>query len=216
VGDLAWPRTPDQQPPPVADSTIPIQGSFTMEMDFGSDTSGYSTPGTIETLQGGGVTLSTPASDPDGITISTLTGCGDPAVQSGPMTFSSGGATYGYVNWFTGRIFGTVKVKPSFTPTFWTECGAGPLTATPPADPLTMTLAYEGSFRFSPAISADGRLRLGVMKAIDTAPMLQTSVFGLLSACAPDATSGTCDPASFPQRLKVKTLTADLLLGGGA
>jgi hypothetical protein len=203
IGDLAWPA--GQDPPAVAPTTT-VTGSFTMEMHFGTDTSGYSTPGTIETTQGAALTMSGTA-----VRISELEeSCPDPAVESLPDTpgspsihFTAGGSTYGYVNWFTGKAYGTLKLKPSFGSTVRTACDAGS-TVPPLAQPLTISLAYAGSFRFSPSIAADGRLRLGVIKALDTPPdALQPSVFGLLSAPG----------GPYPQRLTVKQLTADLLLG---
>jgi hypothetical protein len=184
-------------------------------MRFGTDTSGYSTPGTIETTQGGiGTALS---GTPIRVSEFADAPCAEAAVETDTLLLSSSEHSLGYVNWFAGTAYGTLKLKPSFTTTSRTSCGGGVSTGAPLPAPPTVTLAYQGSFHFSPSVTLDGRIRLGVMKVVDApAPDEQRSIFGLLSACLNDGACPTTEPtgvAQFPQRLKVKSLTAQLLLG---
>ena len=141
-------------------------------------------------------------------------------MESGPLNLASTERSAGYVNWFTGRAYGSLKLKSSFTTTSRTSCGGTVATGAPVADPAPVTLAYEGSFRFSPSVSLDGRIRLGVIKVADApAPDAQRSIFGLLPACVNDGPCPATEPTGvvrFPQRLTTKTLTAQLLLGAGA
>jgi hypothetical protein len=91
-----------------------------------------------------------------------------------------------------------------------------------------MPFSFDGSFRISPAITADGRIRLGVMDVVDQPATPQASTFAFLNTCT--AASGVlltdAAPASpfctapdlmaFPARLTPHKLSAELLIGGGA
>jgi hypothetical protein len=72
-----------------------------------------------------------------------------------------------------------------------------------------MPVYYNGQFRMSPGITADGRIRFGVVTVDDTVTP-QTSTFSYIRACTGQT---TCDPVRFPVRLKFRKLTAELLLG---
>jgi hypothetical protein len=63
----------------------------------------------------------------------------------------------------------------------------------------------------SPAITADGYIRFGTIKVSDS-NLPQSSSLGKLTMCTAPVGSG-CAAKSFPARLKLKTLTAELVLG---
>lgn len=73
-----------------------------------------------------------------------------------------------------------------------------------------LPVAFAGSFRLSPAITADGRVRLGVMVA-DAATIPQASSFGFVHSCTEAPPS--CADQAFPARLSTVRLTAELLVG---
>jgi hypothetical protein len=72
-----------------------------------------------------------------------------------------------------------------------------------------MPVRFSGKFQMSPAITADGKTRVGKITIDDTlAP--QIANFAYVRACT---NALTCDPMSFPARLKLKRMTAEVLLG---
>jgi hypothetical protein len=88
------------------------------------------------------------------------------------------------------------------------EYDQGP--APPLGDPL-VPISFDATFRISPAIDADGKLRLGIL----TLPTggTQPTTFGRISTCIQQATSGPCTVVRFPARLAVSQLNAEILLG---
>jgi hypothetical protein len=61
-------------------------------------------------------------------------------------------------------------------------------------------------------VTADGRLRLGVLTAADGS--VQPTSFARITLCTASApTPSTCPTAQFPARLSVKQLNAEVLLG---
>lgn len=199
---------------PAAAQTVMLNGRFTMEASFGDDASGYGELGAMETIVGGGVFLTaTP------FTISEF----DPLCGSGPqlvvdpssnVAISSAGRRYGVLNLFTGDVRGSLSLRMTSTTVATDGCGgpAGTPSTVDNSAAVPMPLRFNGTFAISPGITPDGRLRLGKM-AIDDAVTPQLSTFALIRAC-----SGvlTCDPLAFPSRLKLKRLTAEVLIGGVA
>ena len=221
---FAWPLGAGFQPPP--EQTVNLDGSFTLAIDFGADTSGYGTPGVLETTQGAGVSLAASAFAISDFDPATSPACTQPALQTGPVTLTSAGAAHGIIDLFNQRIRGTLRVHAAFnaerfdcdhaTATPWTlPVNAG---AMPP-----IPFSFDGGFRVSPAFTADGRVRFGVMN-VDATATPQTSTFAFLNTCtvggaASPAASPFCtapDLQAFPARLAAKKLTAELLIGGGA
>jgi hypothetical protein len=241
---FAWPltaTTPGYEPPTYQASPAQLttlSGSFTMELDFGADTSGYGSPGVVETTQGQGVSMSatpfaisdfTAPVDPAN---ATTPPCTQPAVEAGPALLTSAGTARGIIDLFNRRIRGTLRVHAAFNARRY-DCGHTPAGSswTLPVDAGAMPpipFSFDGSFRISPAITADGRIRLGVMDVVDQPATPQASTFAFLNTCT--AGSGVlltdAAPASpfcpapdlkaFPARLTPRKLSAELLIGGGA
>ena len=133
---------------------------------------------------------------------------------SSRVAVSSAGRRYGVLNLFTGDVRGSLSLRMTSTTVSTDGCG-GPSGAPFTVDNSTavpMPLRFSGKFAISPGITRDGKLRLGKL-TIDDATMPQLSTFALFRAC-----SGVlaCDPLPFPARLKLKTLTADVLIGSVA
>jgi hypothetical protein len=182
-----------------------------MEADFSDDASGYGEIGAVETVQGRGQTMTaSPFTisefDPSCIDGPQLTA--DPAQ---PVVISSGGPKFGLMNLFSGRTRGTLAMRMTFAASATAAC-AGTPTLTPTPDnsaSVPMPVRFEGTFRMSPSLTADGRMRFGRL-TVDDAVTPQISTFAYVRSC-----TGTvsCDAEQFPARIKLKTMTAEILLG---
>jgi hypothetical protein len=149
------------------------------------------------------------------ITISEFASpCPTPQVfvpSDAPVPISSVTPRFGLVNYYTNQLRGSLALRMTFTTQTALTCGATP------GDALTvdnsaatpMPVYYNGEFRMSPGITADGHVRFGVLTVDDSATP-QTSSFAYVRACTGQT---TCDPVRFPARLKFKKLTAEVLLG---
>ena len=210
-GANPWPLTGGA---PASIQTTMLDGRFTMEANFGDDGDGYGELGAMETTVGGAVSMTaTPFTISD---FDPFCGSGarlgiDPASR---IAVSSAGRRYGVLNLFTGDVRGSLSLRMTSTTVSTDGCG-GPSGAPFTVDNSTavpMPLRFSGKFAISPGITRDGKLRLGKL-TIDDATMPQLSTFALFRAC-----SGVlaCDPLPFPARLKLKTLTADVLIGSVA
>jgi hypothetical protein len=210
-GANAWPAlTPAGQPTGV--QVTNLSGSFTMEAIWDGDSTGLGEPGAIETVVGNGISMTaTPfaISDFDPI-------CGtSPQILTDPgnnIAVTSSGFRYGVLNPFADTIRGTLSLRmTNFASQVYPSCGDVPAispavvnVAAPP-----MPVRFSGEFDTSPAITADGHVRFGKI-TIDDSVTPQLSTFAYVRACT-DAV--TCNPQLFPARLKVKKLTAEVLLG---
>jgi hypothetical protein len=234
------PATPDDQievtwddsidPWPLAGTTpAPVQtvtltsGIFTMEADFGGDASGAGEVGAVETSQGLTADIrSQPfdiASDPNCLDAfgnpspARVQALRDPSIvspQPPRVKFTSGGARYGLLNMFSEKIRGSVMLKTSFITNASNSACATPAEAgVAPAAPLGFPLRYNGEFHLSPAITSDGKMRLGKI-VVDDATLPQALSLAKFSACT---TVTPCNAAQFTAHVKVKHLTADVLLG---
>jgi hypothetical protein len=199
---------------PAAVQTTLLNGRFTLEASFSDDASGYGELGAMETFVGGGIAMTaTPftVSDFDPL-------CGtDSQLEVAPSTtvpITSAGGKYGVLNLFSGDVRGSLSLR--MTPTTIATDGCGGSAGSPftvdNSAATAMPLRYRGKFVISPSITLDGKLRFGKL-TIDDAVTPQLSTFALFRAC-----SGVlaCNPLAFPARLKLKKLTADVLLGGVA
>jgi hypothetical protein len=147
------------------------------------------------------------------------------------MNVSSAGVRYGTINPFGGQIRGNLNLYFSFRSLVRGACGgAQELTKVvmpaPGGDPTApgaarpVPVSFLGEVTLSPAITNDGQLQLGRI-TIDDTIIPQESSFGQIYSCTlPDPTppSGTCAPGDgdaqpFPARVKIKRLTAQLLIG---
>jgi hypothetical protein len=199
--------------PPAAPSTTNLDGAFSYQWDFGADTSGYATLGTVETRIGGGVSATGtgfPLAVADG-TCSTLQ-----SLDVTGMSLTSAGLRFGSVNPFSRVASGTINLRTSIR-TKAVGCAGS---ATPPTAVATsatpdppLPVAFDGTFTVSPAITSDGHIRLGVLTVADTAHTPQRSVFGLIQACTNPAAADGCDRRAFPVRTKILSLSAEVLAG---
>jgi hypothetical protein len=191
-----------------------LAGRFTMEAVWDGDATGLGEPGAIETIVGNGITMTaTPfaISDFDPM-------CGTPQILTdtgNTIPIVSSGFRYGVMNPFAHTIRGTLSLRmTNFASQVYPSCGGIPAisptainTAAPP-----MPLRFAGEFEMSPAITADGHVRFGKI-TIDDSTTPQVSTFAYVRACT-DAV--TCNAQSFPARLKLKKMTAEILLGDTA
>ena len=209
-----------------------------MEWRFGADTSGYGAVGVSETMQGKAVSLegtSFPISDFDpacasGAALEASTRRALPGPSDVPgVAIASAGSRYGLIDLFRGTIRGSLNLHMSFRSAVRAACG-GAATTTKLIDPgggvspaPPMPVAYDGRFKISPAITADGRLRIGTM-TIDDVQQPQADTFAYVASCTapygtPDDSScfpGDGDGALFPARVKLLKLTAELIVGSNA
>jgi hypothetical protein len=204
-------------PWPLAGGTLPasettfLSGTFSLEASFSDDATGYGELGALETTNGAAITMKA-----DPFTVSEF----NPTCPSGPqlagdpaqkVVVSSAGARYGLMNLFSGEFRGSLSMRMTFASQVQDGCG-GALSTTASIDNSSappMPLRFDGKFSVSPALTSDGKMRLGRV-VIDDATTPQTSSFAYVRACTGVL---TCDPMQFPARLKVKALTADVLLG---
>jgi hypothetical protein len=197
---------------PAATQTTLLSGRFTMEMSFSDDASGYGVLGAVETVQGSGISMT---AQPFAISEFEST-CSDgpqlvaaPAPAS-PIAISSAGSRYGLLNLFSGDVSGSLALRMTFAAAATPTCGGSPV-PTPTVDNTTATVMpvrFTGTFRLSPSITADGKLRFGRI-TVDDAATPQVSTFAYVRSC----TDTPCTPMQFPARLKIKKLTAEVLLG---
>ena len=207
---FVWPLDPGIPPAP---QTVLLSGGFTMESVYnGGDTTGYGELGANEVVLGGAIDMT---SDP--FTISDFFGgCPDgPQLTTAPdaqVAISSAGPRYGVMNPFSQAIRGTLNLRMSFAAARRPDCASAAF-ATDSVDnsaALPMPLRFNGKLSVSPGITADGKLRFGKI-TIDDSVTPQLTTFAFVRSCT--GPLGNCDPKSFPARLKLKKLTAEVLLG---
>lgn len=218
--EITWDNTGDPYPAgftPAGIQTVTItKGEFTMEADFGGDASGYGELGAVETLQGLRTEMHTepfavaapdPTCDPLGNPADALTA--DRSAGEADVTFTSGGLRYGVLNMFAQKIRGSIAVSTRLVSRLANGCDPAPGTLTEPASAgPAMPLRYDGKFYVSPAITGDGKMRLG--KIIVDDPSSPGAAAGF-KACV--TTSSPCTEDQFPARIKIRRMTADVLLG---
>jgi hypothetical protein len=196
--------------PPAPQNTY-LSGQFTLEASMSDDSSGYGELGAMETVQGGKISMTASP-----FTISEfMSSCptdSQVAVPAGTdVTVTSAGPRFGLMNLFSGAFRGSLYLRMSFPSQITDTCGGTTGTSAvidnTPAAP--MPVRFIGTFQMSPAVTADGHIRVGRI-TIDDTLVPQTSNFSYVRACTNVL---TCDPQEFPARLKVKRLTAEVLVG---
>jgi hypothetical protein len=198
-----------------APGDVGLAGGFRADANFGADTSGYGQVGIIETILGQQVDLQGASGLP--MDVADLDPpCGSSSLRVDALTLSSAEATQGILDLFSGRARGTLHLRATVVSSVEATCAGGwqptdPYTPTTAESDPVIPLKFDGAFRISPAITADGRMRLGTISVSD-ATLPQTSSFGLITMCTV-AAGGGCAPQSFPARLKIKMLTAEVLVG---
>jgi hypothetical protein len=207
----SWPTlTPAGQPAGVQLSNL--AGQFTMEALWDGDSTGLGEPGAIETVVGNGIAMTaTPfaISDFDPF-------CGtSPQISTDPgstIPIQSSGFRYGVLNPFANAIRGTLSLRmTNFASQIYPSCGGVPAVSPPVVNTAAppMPLRFSGEFETSPALTADGHVRFGKI-TIDDSVTPQVSTFAYVRACTDPV---TCNAQMFPARLKLKKLTAEVLLG---
>jgi hypothetical protein len=210
---FAWPLSGGVAAVP---QSVPISGNLTMDGIFGGgDTSGYGELGAIETVVGRQISMS---SGPFAISDFEPTCPDGPQLEADPATpgtITSAQARYGLMNPFSQTIRGTLALRMSFRSSIVASCGSVPAVSAVPDNSATnpMPVRFDGKFTISPAITPDGKMRFGKI-TIDDATNAQSSTFAIVRACTqPTNDPSTCDPQQFPARIKLKKLTAEVLLG---
>jgi hypothetical protein len=218
VVSLAWDSSATPWPvpgtaPDTAPATSNLDGTLSYQWDYSADTSGYATLGTVETHIGGGIAMTGsgfPIAAPEGSSCTTLR-----SLSATGMTLTAAGARFGTVNPFSGEVSGTISLRTTIRSKVEPCSGPLPPTAvatTTGADP-PLPVAFTGRFTVSPAVLADGRVRLGVLRIFDTSATPQRSTFGLVNVCTDPLASDGCARRAFPVRTKLVSMTADVLAG---
>jgi hypothetical protein len=187
----------------VPSTTLSLTGSYTAIAHFGADTSGYGKPSIVEITQGQTASLASPSSTTLLLGVSDP-GCSDAQLVTIPSWgFAPGGVTDGTLDLFGGDYTGTLRLKATVSAT----CG-GSTWQTVAGAPV-LPLALSGRFRLSPALTADGRVRLGTIAVADPGPSDTGTHAELHLHCA------ACAPAdlTFTGRLKALAVTAEVLIG---
>jgi hypothetical protein len=200
--------------PSPAEALTRLDGALGYQWDYTADTSGYATPGTVETHVGGGIALTGsgfPIAAPEGSTCTTLA-----SLDATGLSLTSAGARFGTVNPFSGDVSGTMSLRTTIR-TRAVPCGGDPATAPTAiaratgADP-PLPVAFSGRFTISPAVTGDGRIRIGLLR-VDAAETPQRTTFGLVQACTDPLAADGCDRRAFPVRTKLVSMVAEVLAG---
>jgi hypothetical protein len=219
VVSLAWDPSATPWPlagtsPAPAAATTNLDGAIAYQWDYGADTSGYATLGTVETHIGGGVSMTGtgfPIAAPEGSTCTSLS-----SLAATGASFTAAGARFGTINPFTGDVSGTISLRSTIrtraVPCSGTLTPDTAVATTTAADP-PLPVAFTGRFTISPSVLADGRVRLGVLRIADAPGAPQRSTFGLIHACTDPTAADGCARQAFPVRTKLVSLTADVLAG---
>jgi hypothetical protein len=206
-------------PPP--GGLVPLDGRTSVEAQFGNDVSGYDGPGVVETTNGRRLLFSSQIASP--IAVTSLATC-DPAiagVQLTRMDLVTGEGTNGLLSLFGGTARVSLHVRlATTTQSLAADCSGafGDLPAgdyvqgtTPAAGDPIVPISFDATFRISPAVDADGKLRFGVLSL--PAGATQPTTFARVSTCIQQAASGPCSVVRFPARLSMNQLNAEVLLG---
>jgi hypothetical protein len=219
VVSLAWDPSATPWPlagtaPAPAAATTNLDGALSYQWDYAADTSGYATLGTVETHIGGGVSMTGtgfPIAAPEGATCTSLS-----SLSATGASFTAAGARFGTINPFSGDVSGTISLRTTIrsraVPCSGTLTPETAVATTTAADP-PLPVAFTGRFTISPAVLADGRVRLGVLRIFDAPGSLQRSTFGLVHVCTNPTAPDGCARMAFPVRTKLLSLNADGLAG---
>lgn len=219
-----WPDGFAELHPPPGDpdpgGVIPLDGTSSLEAEFGNDTSGYAGAGVIETLTGGRVAFDSgpiapaiavadyaqPASDHVPL-------CNAPTLQVSRVTFGTGRTTQSLLHFFGGTARVTLHVQVGTTTQVApTDCsgtfGGDNVHAPASGDPI-VPISFDATFKISPSVTADGKLRLGILSV--PAGSTQPTTFARITMCVDDVP--TCTTQAFPARLQVLQIDAEVLVG---
>jgi hypothetical protein len=200
---------------------IPLDGTSSLEAEFGNDVSGYAGPGVVETTAGGKVAFDSGPISP-AIAVSDYAQsvndnvplCNAPTIQVSNVVFGTGRPTQSVLHLFGGSARTTLRVHAGTTTQVApTDCSglfgsANNVHAPANGDPI-VPVSFDATFKISPAVTADGKLRLGVL----TVPLgsTQPTTFARMTMCVDEA--APCTTQAFPARLKVIQVNAEVLVG---
>jgi hypothetical protein len=207
-GAIPWPLPGTVKPAPV---TTSLDGSVTMEADYGADVSAYPELGTVETIFGGGISMTS-----TGFQVADQDPAGCTTAKSITVTagaYSSSTPRFGILNPFSRKTYGTIDLRPTLR-VVRTACDDSTTTwdvVTGPSD-RALPVAFEGDFRVSPGVASDGKIRWGVV-TVNDAVTPQRTTFGMVNACTDPAAPDGCDRKAFPVRTKLVSMVAEVLVG---
>jgi hypothetical protein len=205
-----------------AGGVIPLDGTSSLEAQFGNDVSGYAGPGVVEALAGGRVAFDSgtiapaiPVSDYSTADDNNVPRCKAPTVQLSNVTFGTGRRTQSLLHLFGGTARVTLHVRVGTTTQVAGDCfggfGSTPnVHAAAASDPI-VPIAFDATFKISPAVTADGKLRLGLLTV--PAGSTQPTTFARITMCVDETTDPGCTTKQFPARLGVLRLSAEVLVG---
>jgi hypothetical protein len=115
------------------------------------------------------------------------------------------------MNLFSGDFRGSLSLRMAFAGQRYSGCGGtvAPTDAVDNSAAIPMPLRFDGNVRISPALTNDGKMRLGILEVDDTVTP-QLSTFAYVRACSG---ASPCNAMQFPARIKLKRLRAEVLLG---
>jgi hypothetical protein len=190
-----------------------------MEAQFGNDLSGYGSGiGAVETVNGALLNFSGDAVSPIDVATSVACPSSGVAVQMRKLDLSTGESTHGLLSLFGGTARVSLHVRASTTTHATAPDCSTTLDASPEsrhsanvADPL-VPIVFDAAFHISPAVTADGKIRFGILSVADGS--VQPTSFARITLCVePAVTLDTCRTEQFPARLSIKQLNAEILLG---
>jgi hypothetical protein len=177
-------------------------------------------PGVVETLTGGKVAFDSGAIAPaiavsDYATAPTnnVPLCHAPTIQLSNVTFATGRPTQSLLHLFGGSARVTLHVVVGTTTQVAPPaCGAfdavDNVYAPDAASPI-VPISFDSTFKISPSVTADGKLRLGILSVASGS--VQPTTFARITMCVDEASP--CTTKAFPARLKVLQMQAEVLVG---
>jgi hypothetical protein len=219
VIDLALGTDPTNPPlpagagPGAVQSTL--QGSIAGSLRFSQDPAGYGQLGTVEL---GFSTVQMTGTPFDLVDDTTTLGCTDPSIlkTDDPIKISGAPGSVGFMNLFTGVFSMSVHTSFAFSSLTRSLCSDPTFTPTSLMDgsgrpPLPIRL--DGTFRISPALTADGRVRLGKLSLSGTQADSYVQVHTCTAGPPAPATCAAGSDGMLDGRLTAESFTAELLIG---
>jgi hypothetical protein len=192
------------------DVTSTVKGRIAGSLRFSQDPAGYGQIGAVELgfgqmdLTASGIDLVNDANPATCTLLST----------NGPISIGDAPGSQGFVNLFGGTFSIDLHTAFSFTSLTRSLC-TDPFTTTALMDGVgrpPLPIRIDGAFRLSPALTADGRVRLGKL----TAAGAQHDSYVQVHTCTAAPPPSPCAPASdgvLPGRLLTTSFSAELLVG---
>jgi hypothetical protein len=194
--------------PGVVSSTL--KGKISATLRFSQDTAGYGQVGVVElgfgalSLTGTGFSLVNDAAPATCALLET----------SDSVAISAASGSQGYLSLFGGSFSMDLHTSFAFSSLSSATCGGGVTTTSvmsgigrPP-----LPIRIDGSFRISPAMTADGRVRLGKLAMSGAQSDSFVQVHTCLAA-PPPAQCAVADDGVVTGRLMTTAFTAELLVG---